>query len=58
LDAEEVFIIGGAQIYEQALPYADRLYLTLIDDTKEADTYFPSTKNLFTKKSVQGRAYT
>ena len=39
---EEVFIIGGASVYEQALPLADRLCLTEIDDTpKEADTFFP-----------------
>jgi len=54
LDKEEVFIIGGAQIYEQALPYADRLYLTLIEDTKEADAFFPEYEKLFTKK-VSGK---
>mgnify|MGYP002627381533 CR=1 FL=1 len=38
----EVFIIGGASIYQQALPLADRLCLTLIHDTPaEADTFFP-----------------
>ena len=47
---EEVFVIGGAQIYEQALPYVDRLYLTLIADDKEADTFFPPYEHLFTKK--------
>lgn len=42
IDTEEIFIFGGAHIYEQALPYVDRLYLTLIhaEDT-DADTYFP-----------------
>lgn len=49
LDTEEVFVIGGAQIYEQALPYADRLYLTLIDDEKEADVFFPEYETIFTK---------
>ena len=39
---EEVYIIGGASVYEQALPLADRLCLTEIDDTPaEADTFFP-----------------
>ncbi len=38
----EVFIIGGAQIYEAFLPLANRLYLTLIESKfQEADTYFP-----------------
>ena len=38
---EEVFIIGGAQIYRQALPLADRIYLTVIDKEYEGDTSFP-----------------
>ena len=38
---EEVFIIGGAQIYEQSIYLADKLYITRIFDTFEADTYFP-----------------
>lgn len=47
---EEVFIIGGAQLYSEALPSADRLNLTLIDDTKEGDSYFPEYEDGFTKK--------
>jgi dihydrofolate reductase len=38
---EEVFVIGGASIYKQFLPYASKLYLTLVDDAPEADTFFP-----------------
>jgi dihydrofolate reductase len=53
LDTEEIFVIGGAQIYEQALPFTDRLYLTLIDDSKEADSYFPAYEHLFTKKLAE-----
>lgn len=49
LDHEEIFIGGGTQIYEQALPHVDRLYLTLIDDEKEGDAYFPVYENEFTK---------
>ncbi|MDE5688189.1 MAG: dihydrofolate reductase [Paramuribaculum sp.] len=41
-DVEEAMIIGGAQIYEQALPLADRLYITRIDAQRtDADTFFP-----------------
>lgn len=40
-DEEEVFIIGGAQIYELSLPYLDRLYLTEVDLEVEGDTFFP-----------------
>ena len=39
---DEVYIIGGASVYHQALPLADRLCLTCIDDEPaEADTFFP-----------------
>lgn len=39
---EEVFVIGGAQIFSSALPYADRIYLTQIDANIEGDAYFPA----------------
>lgn len=38
---DEVFIIGGAEIYKQALPYADKLYLTKINNFFDGDTFFP-----------------
>jgi len=38
---EENFIIGGGSIYRQFLPYADKMYLTLIDEEPEADVFFP-----------------
>ena len=39
--AEEVMLIGGASLYEQTLSRASSLYLTLIDDSFEGDTWFP-----------------
>lgn len=40
---EHVFIIGGASVYKEALPLADSLQLTLVQDTpQEADTFFPA----------------
>lgn len=39
---EELFVIGGAQIYAEALPHAGRLYLTRIFHDYEGDTRFPS----------------
>ncbi|NHN56134.1 NUDIX domain-containing protein [Calidifontibacter sp. DB0510] len=39
---ESVFIVGGAQIYEQALPFADRILLTEIDIDVDGDTFFPA----------------
>ncbi|MCQ2072220.1 MAG: dihydrofolate reductase [Bacteroidaceae bacterium] len=39
---EKIYVIGGAQIYSQALEYADELELTLVHDTPaHADTFFP-----------------
>jgi len=40
-NSEEVFIIGGGNIYQQALPDVNRLYLTHIDTRLEGDTWFP-----------------
>ena len=38
----EAFVIGGAQVYEQMLPYTDKIYLTRVHaDFPEADTFFP-----------------
>ena len=38
---EEIFVIGGANIYKQLLPYTHKIYLTKIDEDFEGDTYFP-----------------
>lgn len=38
---EEVMLVGGAQLYTQALPLADRLYLTLVKATLDGDAFFP-----------------
>ena len=47
---KEIFIGGGEEIYKQALPYTNRLYLTLVDDQKKADSYFPPYEEIFLKK--------
>lgn len=40
---EKIYIIGGAEIYRQTLPFADELEITFIHDTPhEADTFFPA----------------
>ncbi len=38
---QEAFVIGGADIYAQALPLADRMYLTWVEAEPEADAFFP-----------------
>jgi dihydrofolate reductase len=40
-DAEEVIIVGGADLFRRLLPVADRLYLTEVHDAAEGDVYFP-----------------
>ena len=40
-DAEEIFIIGGAELYKATLPHADNLYLTVINQDFDGDTFFP-----------------
>ena len=37
----EIFILGGGQIYEQAISLADRLYLTIVHAQKDANIFFP-----------------
>lgn len=48
LDSNEVFVIGGGQIYAQTINLANRLYLTLVKGVFEADTFFPEYSK-FTK---------
>jgi dihydrofolate reductase len=38
---DECFVIGGGQIYGQAISIADKLYLTIIEENFDADTFFP-----------------
>lgn len=40
-DSEEVFVIGGASIYEAMLPWADKIYLTQVDADIPGDAFFP-----------------
>lgn len=40
-DETEVFIIGGGQLFQEALPMADRIYLTVVPLLVTGDTYFP-----------------
>lgn len=40
-DGGEVMVIGGGELYRQALPLADRMVLTVVDCEPEADTWFP-----------------
>ncbi|WP_175639572.1 dihydrofolate reductase [Metabacillus schmidteae] len=47
---DELFVIGGAEIFKEILPVSDRLYITEIDHEFEGDTYFPDRKHSEWKK--------
>lgn len=44
LDQNEVFVIGGAEVYRQLLPRVQRLYLTIVHHQFHGDTFFPEWK--------------
>lgn len=41
IESEEIFIIGGGQIFKEALPLVDKLYLTVVKSQIEGDVFFP-----------------
>jgi dihydrofolate reductase len=41
-EKEEIFILGGAEVYRQSMPLLDRIYLTRVFAEVEGDAYFPS----------------
>lgn len=58
MPSKEIFIIGGASIYEQGIKYSDKLYLTLVEkEYPDADTFFPDysqfKKIVFNKDGVE-----
>ncbi len=62
-DTDEIFIIGGGEIYTLGLPLADRLYLTIVDGAYDADAFFPEYSEFSKvinerKSSGNGYAYT
>ncbi|HXS15014.1 MAG TPA: dihydrofolate reductase [Candidatus Saccharimonadales bacterium] len=46
---EEIFVIGGGQLFAEALPIVDRLYLTVVDEEVPANVFFPQYEPLFGK---------
>lgn len=59
-DSEEIFIGGGGQIYEQAMPYVTNLYLTIVKDSPEADAFFPDYsdfKKVLKKEEHESNGY-
>lgn len=46
-DPREIFVCGGGQVYEEALPFCSDLYLTLVKRVVEGDAFFPPFENEF-----------
>lgn len=53
VEKKEIFIIGGGEIYKQALPLADKLYLTIVESDAEGDVFFPDWRADFTRKTFR-----
>jgi len=49
IDEEEVFIIGGGEVYRQTMPMADKMIITEIKKEYDGDTYFPEYRDLIGK---------
>lgn len=47
---DEVFIVGGAEIYKLAMPKMDRIYLTTVHASYDADVYFPEIDHTIWKE--------
>ncbi|MBQ6296310.1 MAG: 2-amino-4-hydroxy-6-hydroxymethyldihydropteridine diphosphokinase [Selenomonadaceae bacterium] len=61
--AEENFVIGGAEIFNELIPYATEIFLTVVDVDAEADTFFPSVdefilRDVKTFDGLEFRRYT
>lgn len=60
-DNKAIFFIGGGMVYQQALPLADKLYLTVVDnEPKQADTFFPDYsefKNIISSEIMHASGY-
>lgn len=56
-DTNEIFVIGGGEIYKEALPKANRIYITRVHATLQGDAYFPDFEekkwNLISSKEVK-----
>ena len=62
VEKQEVFVIGGGQIFQEAIKIADKLYLTIVDaEEKDADAFFPDYsefKKVVSEKKSSDENYT
>ena len=52
-DYKELMVIGGGQVYEMALPLANKIWLTRVHTTIDGDTFFPSLGTAWEKQSTE-----
>lgn len=60
IEKHKIFIIGGAEIFKIALPFVDRLYLTVVDESTSADVFFPpydAFSHVIKKKEFEGEGH-
>lgn len=53
--SDEIFVIGGGELYRAALPFASRLYLTLVDDPTPGTVTFPEYPDFTNERSREAR---
>ena len=53
----EIFIIGGAEIYKQALPYVDKIYFTKIYHEFNGDVFFPKIETSEWKETSRTKGF-
>ena len=53
----EIFIGGGGEIYREALPYVDKLYLTIVESDAQGDVFFPDWRKDFTKETFREKRF-
>ncbi|MFN3431428.1 MAG: dihydrofolate reductase, partial [Candidatus Sericytochromatia bacterium] len=51
-EARTIYVIGGAQIFDAALPWIQRVHLTVIDDDQEGDVYLSAFEHRFIEREV------
>ncbi len=54
---QEAVVIGGAKIYQQCLPFVDYLYVSLVKQAYDGDTYFPVYDNQFEYEEINRLTY-
>ncbi len=49
----DLYVIGGGEIYKQFLPFADKIFLTLIDKEFDGDTFFPNLNSDWVREKIE-----